>query len=83
MKKYLILFAVGCLTFLPAQAESVQAGRASLSDYVKSRVQINLLADFWARAQSNHAFVDAFADSLENFSNADAVAGEVSKTGGV
>jgi hypothetical protein len=81
MKKYFFLFMVGCLTFLSAQAESIRVDKAPSFDYVKSQVESHYLADLWTSAQSNHAFVDAFADALESFSNAETEVDSASVSG--
>lgn len=59
MKNLHFLVVAGCLIFSQAHAET-----AYRNAQTKSQAQGQYLSAFWKKAQTSHAFVDAFSDSL-------------------
>ncbi len=60
MRNLLLLAAVGCMFFSPARADS-----AHQSARLQSQAGSHFLSVFWEAAQSNHAFINAFSDSVK------------------
>ena len=59
MKNLHFLVVAGCLVFSQAHAET-----AYQNAQTKSQAQGQYLSAFWKEAQTSHAFVEAFSDSL-------------------
>ena len=59
MKNLYFLVAAGCIVFSQAYAQNVYQHAQT-----KSQAEGHCLSAFWKDAQTSHAFVDAFSDSL-------------------
>ncbi len=59
MKNLYFLVVAGCLVFSQAHGET-----AYRNAQTKSQAEVHYLSAFWKEAQTSHAFVDAFSDSL-------------------
>jgi hypothetical protein len=60
MKNFYFLLAAGCMTFAQAHADT-----AYQYEYAQTKSQAEglYLSDFWEKALTSHAFVDAFSDA--------------------